>query len=82
VTFFATPESERLLLQDVTPLQSGKHTRFLAVHTPYYLVLRKHSQQQVRTFRIVKQTVFTMNPFWKPYSYSGSREVACIELTR
>ncbi|XP_021936986.1 intraflagellar transport protein 140 homolog isoform X3 [Zootermopsis nevadensis] len=46
VTFFATPDSEHLLLQDVTPLQSGKHSHLLAVHIPYYLLLRKHSQQQ------------------------------------
>ncbi|XP_069684990.1 intraflagellar transport protein 140 homolog [Periplaneta americana] len=46
VTFFATPESEQLLLQDVTALQSGNHSRLLAVHTPHYRILRKHSQQQ------------------------------------
>jgi len=51
VTFFAAPDSEQLLLQDVTSLQPEEHLRFLAVHTPCYLILRKHTRKQVRKCR-------------------------------
>jgi hypothetical protein len=64
VTFFASPDSEQLLLQDVTSLQSGKHSRLLAIHIPYYVILRKHSQQQVR-----------MYPFRETYSCSAVQEL-------